>query len=527
MSLRNSTRLVLNILLTLVLVLSSAWAAQASYQVSAINFEQGDDGFQVNVQGKTPPTYTVYELFEPMRVVLDIADASFNSAVSFPYAVNQGPVLKIAGRVLVDKDPAIAKLEIFLNEDRTYSVNRQGNDINIVFAEKSRDELAPAAPDTNTDEIGAQNSSKIVAKAHDTTSVAKTETPSEEQPEAVAAVTKKDIVADLLQSISVTPEGKQEKQFRRAGIEQDQFTSAGFKKQKISVDFYKIDLHNVFRLFGEISGSNMIIDQGVGGTLTLALNEVPWDFALDIILNLKGLRKEERYNTIVISQKSKKFMWPEEPEKALEIKAPSSDVKIAIEQRLEMPAGMLEAKKLMFRGQKLEQENNFSTALQLYEQALLKWPENGELARRIASLCLVELGMNAKALHYAKAALKLEPKDDKAALQAAIAAANMKKIEAEDFFKQAVKPERPSQEALVSFASYAEQNGDLESALATLARYADIYGDSLETMVAKARMYDRNGQKDKAGAEYQTILFSGYELDADLKRYIKSRVTAD
>jgi len=76
--------------------------------------------------------------------------------------------------------------------------------------------------------------------------------------------------------------------------------------------------------------------------------EVPWDFAMDIILNLKGLQKEERYNTIVISPTSKKFMWPEEPEKALEIKAPTTDVKIAIEQRLEMPEGMLEAKKLMF-----------------------------------------------------------------------------------------------------------------------------------------------------------------------------------
>jgi type IV pilus assembly protein PilQ len=327
--------------------------------------------------------------------------------------------------------------------------------------------------------------------------------------------------------MAASPAGKVKKQTNKAGYDQDQFAAAGYKKQKISIDFYKIDLHNVFRLFGEISGSNMIIDQGVGGTLTLALNEVPWDFALDIILNLKDLQKEERYNTIVISAKNKRFVWPEEPEKALEIKAPASDVKIAIEERLEMPEGMLEAKKLMHRAQKFEKENNFNAALKLYEDALVKWPENGELARRMASLCLIELGMNAKALHYAEVALKLDPNDDEAALQAAVAAANMRKSEANGYFKQAVSPERPSQEALVSYASYAEQNGDFETALQILAKHAEIYGDSLETMLARARMFDKIGQKDRAGAEYKMILYSGYELDDDLKRFIKGRVAVD
>lgn len=525
MSLRNLTRLVLNILLAQVLVFSSAWTAQASYQVSGVSFAQGKDGFQVNVQGKNPPTYTVYELFEPMRVVLDIADASFDPAVSFPYTVNQDPVSKIVGRVLADKEPAIAKIEIFLSDDRNYSVNRQGNDIQIIFAAQEiemPESIVVRNEPMELKEVASRSEEKV--ELTEMTSEVQANVSAEDQP--VATPAKKDLVADLLQSISA-PEGKLEKQFKRAGIEQDQFAAAGFKKQKISIDFYKIDLHNVFRLFGEISGSNMIIDQDVKGTLTLALNEVPWDFAMDIILNLKDLQKEERYNTIVISEKSKKFLWPEEPEKALEIKAPAGDVKIAIEQRLEMPPGMLEAKKMMFRAQKLEKEGDFNGALVLYEQALLNWSENGELAKHIASLCLVELGMYSKALHYAKAALKIAPDDNEAALQAAVAAANMRKSEASDYFKLAVSSAQPSQEALVSFASYAEQIGDLDSALAALAKQADIYGDSLESMVAKARIYDRSGQKEKAVAEYKTILFSGYDIDADLKRYIKSRVAVD
>ncbi|PKN44441.1 MAG: hypothetical protein CVU58_09520, partial [Deltaproteobacteria bacterium HGW-Deltaproteobacteria-16] len=39
----------------------------------------------------------------------------------------------------------------------------------------------------------------------------------------------------------------------------DSFAFAGYEKQKITVDFFKIDLHNVFRLFGEISGQNIVV----------------------------------------------------------------------------------------------------------------------------------------------------------------------------------------------------------------------------------------------------------------------------
>jgi type IV pilus assembly protein PilQ len=526
MTLRYSIKIAQCFALQLILI-STAWANQgtgsASYHVAGIDFKQSDAGFFVNVQGKTPPTYTIYELFEPLRVVLDIADAGFAEGVTLPMTVNKGPVSRITGKILAEKEPSIAKVEIFLNEDRPYSVERQGNDIQIKFeknksAEKqnsvSSEVVAPVVsgePDKvktdNTDmaqEIGETPSSTL-NNDHD----------------------KKDLVADLLESISEPVTDKLDKQLQRAGVEHDKFAAAGYKKQKISVDFYKIDLHNVFRLFGEISGSNMIIDQGVGGTLTLALDEVPWDFAMDIILNLKGLQKEERYNTIVISQNNKTFFWPEEAEKALDIKAPTSDVKIAIEQRLDMPAGMMESRKLVHQAQRYEQTGNNKKALELYEAALLKWPENSELARRIASFCLVKMGMNAKAQHYAEAALKLNSKDYRAALQAAISAANMRKPQAEEYFKLAISEERPAQEALISYASYAEQGGDFATALNSLAKYTEIYGDSLDSMIARARVLDRDGQKSKAATVYQSILYSGFELTADLSRYIKGRVSLE
>jgi type IV pilus assembly protein PilQ len=308
---------------------------------------------------------------------------------------------------------------------------------------------------------------------------------------------------------------------------------AGYTKQRITVDFYKIDLHNVFRLFGEISNLNMVVDQAVGGSLTLALNDVPWDFALDIILNLKDLRKEERYNTIVISPKSKKFEWPERTLASVEFKEDTSinfaqqdDAGIKINQLQEIPETVVQAKNLIHQAQELEKLGNYTSALALYEEAFDKWPENTIIAKRIAALCLVHLGQNAKSVHYAKVALKADPNDYNSALQAAIGFARMEKTEqAKEYFEKSVSGPMPPSAALASYAAFSEELQQLDKALLLLKQHEDLHGDSLETMISKARIHDKQGRQDLASSEYHSILLSGYEIPADLARYIKGRAS--
>ena len=45
-----------------------------------------------------------------------------------------------------------------------------------------------------------------------------------------------------------------------------------------------VDLRDFFRLIHEISGLNVVVDPGVKGNLTIVLDDVPWDQALDIVL---------------------------------------------------------------------------------------------------------------------------------------------------------------------------------------------------------------------------------------------------
>lgn len=314
-----------------------------------------------------------------------------------------------------------------------------------------------------------------------------------------------------------------------AAIEED-FSLSGYKKQKISVDFYKIDIHNVFRLFRQITDLNIIVDEEVSGALTLALSDVPWDFALDIILNLMDLRKEERFNTIVIYPNKKEFAWPTRAEDNLSIEADIEVIEedaLIIEKSANLTKEVLKAKEFMLKAASNEKNDDFEDAVGLYLNAHKLWPDNSKLTNRIASIYLVNLGMNAKAVHYAKKSLKSNPKDNKAALLAAIGSANMKRIaEAKEYFTQSISDSPPMKEALMSFSAFSENNNLNDVALKLLDKYHSYYGENLNTMVAKARILDKIGLRKDATNQYKAVLSSGFRMRPDLRKYIEGRVAS-
>ena len=70
----------------------------------------------------------------------------------------------------------------------------------------------------------------------------------------------------------------------------------------ISLDFKDGDLQDIFRLFADISGLNVVVNPGVTGKVTLKLTEVPWDQALDLILKTNGLGYVLEDNVIRIAK---------------------------------------------------------------------------------------------------------------------------------------------------------------------------------------------------------------------------------
>jgi type IV pilus secretin PilQ/predicted competence protein len=71
--------------------------------------------------------------------------------------------------------------------------------------------------------------------------------------------------------------------------------------QKISLDFKDADIKNVFRLLAEVSGLNLIVTPDVNRRVTIRLIEVPWDQALDLLVDTNGLIKEQVGNVVRIS----------------------------------------------------------------------------------------------------------------------------------------------------------------------------------------------------------------------------------
>jgi len=71
--------------------------------------------------------------------------------------------------------------------------------------------------------------------------------------------------------------------------------------EPISVNLKDVDLKDFFRLIHEISGLNVVLDPNVKGTLTIVLDDVPWDQALDIVLKNNELARQLEGNVLRIA----------------------------------------------------------------------------------------------------------------------------------------------------------------------------------------------------------------------------------
>ena len=75
----------------------------------------------------------------------------------------------------------------------------------------------------------------------------------------------------------------------------------GYTGEKLSLNFQNVEVRAVLQVIADFTGLNIITSDTVGGSLTLRLKDVPWDQALDIILQAKGLSKRKSGNVVLIA----------------------------------------------------------------------------------------------------------------------------------------------------------------------------------------------------------------------------------
>lgn len=80
-----------------------------------------------------------------------------------------------------------------------------------------------------------------------------------------------------------------------------QGNKAGYAGEKLSLNFQNVDVRTVLQVIADFTGLNIITSDTVTGNITLRLKDVPWDQALDIVMQSKGLTQRKNGNVVVVA----------------------------------------------------------------------------------------------------------------------------------------------------------------------------------------------------------------------------------
>lgn len=85
----------------------------------------------------------------------------------------------------------------------------------------------------------------------------------------------------------------------------DQHTGVGgkaaFKGERLSFNFQNIEVRSILQIIAEMAGLNLIASDSVQGSITLRLQDVPWDQALELVLRTQGLDKRMDGNVLLVA----------------------------------------------------------------------------------------------------------------------------------------------------------------------------------------------------------------------------------
>jgi type IV pilus assembly protein PilQ len=249
-----------------------------------------DGQLAITVKADGSLRYQDFFLGNPDRLVVDFKDVISRAPVK-ALDVTQGPVLKVRVAQFSAASPKVARLVLDLSKRAPYRVVEGRDGVKIVFGEGQAPKPAPLAA-LRTEPAAAVLSAPVVIAAP-----AKASVPLLTASPGAAAVMPA-LSLPALPEPQMAP-SKEVFEPRTVGPAQKAFTG-----HPISLDFKDGDLQDIFRLFADISGLNVVVNPGVSGKVTLKLTEVPWDQALDLILKTNGLGKTLDDNVIRIARLS-------------------------------------------------------------------------------------------------------------------------------------------------------------------------------------------------------------------------------
>jgi type IV pilus assembly protein PilQ len=305
---------------------SDANAPAAEFQnIEQVNLAQVGAQTEVNVVGNAKLTYHVSRLHNPDRIVLDFSGAHLKTSEK-NIASNLDPVKEIR---LAQFTPQVSRIVIDLRSPARFNVNASGNAVTVAFRAESATpasggakDSAPAANSEPDDVTTTKTISAPAAPANVPANVpASVPSPVAALPTALtqpsaalavpvtpapqpAAAAPKPVAANTGYT-EISDSTSYSAPAASAAAQQAPTPAPGsrYSGEPISVNLKDVDLRDFFRLIHEISGLNVVVDPAVKGSLTIVLDDVPWDQALDIVLKNNGLDKQLDGNVLRIATK--------------------------------------------------------------------------------------------------------------------------------------------------------------------------------------------------------------------------------
>jgi len=292
----------------------------SSVSVSAIkqvHLQENGNETEVNIYGTGILAYRATRLEGPDRVVLDFQRSHLRTSENH-IASNLDPVREIR---MAQFTPEISRVVIDLREPAVYRIDKAGNTVTVAFAPKASSAApaaAPSVPPTATMTAKA-STPETSASVHVGSTSAPVPGPavilpvSLTQPSAALAApapsaAQAEAPAAANSAREASPSAATLAAASPATADQTPATPAAqapkYSGEPISVNLKDVDLRDFFRLIHEISGLNVVVDPAVKGSLTIVLDDVPWDQALDIVLKNNDLDKQLDGNILRIATKS-------------------------------------------------------------------------------------------------------------------------------------------------------------------------------------------------------------------------------
>jgi len=100
--------------------------------------------------------------------------------------------------------------------------------------------------------------------------------------------------SDKLFTVEVREVSEEEQEQRRR-------EEVGYTGERLSLNFQDIEVRSVLQLIADFTDTNIVVSDTVSGNITLRLQNVPWDQALDIILKTKGLAMRKNEDVILVA----------------------------------------------------------------------------------------------------------------------------------------------------------------------------------------------------------------------------------